>query len=100
MGVWRHFHEGSNFWILTLFGSGYAGLGDSAMSNLQNEIGSLSAAEKFELLDVLWESLEADVPALTKEQQSEIDYRVTRYEQNPGDVIPWDQVRAELFKRQ
>ena len=48
----------------------------------------------------MWESLEADVPALTKEQQSEIDYRVTRYEQNPGDVIPWDQVRAELFKRQ
>jgi hypothetical protein len=29
MGVWRHFHEGSNFWILTLFGSGYAGLGKS-----------------------------------------------------------------------
>ena len=28
------------------------------MSNLQSEIGSLSAAEKFELLDVLWESLE------------------------------------------
>src|ERR1035438_1056234 len=27
MGVWRHFHRGSNFWILTLFGSGYAGLG-------------------------------------------------------------------------
>jgi hypothetical protein len=27
MGVWRHFHGGSNFWILTLFGSGYAGLG-------------------------------------------------------------------------
>src|ERR1039457_1538387 len=27
MGVWRHFHEGSNFRILTLFGSGYAGLG-------------------------------------------------------------------------
>jgi hypothetical protein len=28
MGVWRHFHRGSNFWILTLFGSGYAGLGE------------------------------------------------------------------------
>src|SRR5450631_3853633 len=26
-GVWRHFHRGPNFWILTLFGSGYAGLG-------------------------------------------------------------------------
>ena len=34
-----------------------------AMSNLQNEIGSLSAAEKFELLDSLWESLEGDGPA-------------------------------------
>ena len=26
-GLWRHFHRDSNFWILTLFGSGYAGLG-------------------------------------------------------------------------
>jgi len=70
------------------------------MSNLQNEISSLSAAEKFELLDALWESLEADVPALTKEQQEELDYRVARYEQNPADVIPWEQVRADLFKKQ
>jgi putative addiction module component len=31
------------------------------MSNLQNEISSLSTAEKFELLDALWESLEADL---------------------------------------
>ena len=27
MGVWMHLQEGSNFWILTLFGSGSAGLG-------------------------------------------------------------------------
>jgi putative addiction module component (TIGR02574 family) len=70
------------------------------MSNLQNEIGSLSAAEKFELLDVLWESLEADTPALTDEQRAELDYRVAKYEQNPSDVISWEQVRAGLFKKQ
>jgi putative addiction module component (TIGR02574 family) len=70
------------------------------MSNLQNEIGSLSAAEKFELLDTLWESLEADPPALTEDQRAELDYRVARYEQNPSDVISWEQVRAGLFKRQ
>jgi putative addiction module component (TIGR02574 family) len=70
------------------------------MSNLQNEIGSLSAAEKFELLDVLWESLEADTPALTDEQRAELDYRVAKYEQNPSDVIAWEQVRAGLFKKQ
>ncbi len=70
------------------------------MSILQDEIGSLSAAEKFELLDVLWESLEADVPALTDEQRAELDLRVARYAQNSSDVIPWEQVRAGLFKKQ
>lgn len=69
------------------------------MSKLQNEIGNLSAAEKFDLLDALWESLEAEAPALTKEQQQELDYRVARYEQNPTNVIPWQQVRANLFQK-
>jgi putative addiction module component (TIGR02574 family) len=69
------------------------------MSNLQNEIGSLSTAEKFELLDVLWESLEADAPAPTDEQRAELDYGVARYEQNPSDVISWGQVRASLLKK-
>jgi putative addiction module component (TIGR02574 family) len=70
------------------------------MSNLQNEIGSLSAAEKFELIDVLWESLEADAAALTDEQRTELDYRVAKYEQNPSDVISWEHVRAGLLKKQ
>ncbi|HZL56351.1 MAG TPA: addiction module protein [Bryobacteraceae bacterium] len=70
------------------------------MSNLHNEIGSLSAAEKFELLDVLWESLEADVPALTDEQRAELDHRLAMYARNPSDVIPWEQVGAGLFKKQ
>jgi putative addiction module component (TIGR02574 family) len=69
-------------------------------SNLQNEIGSLSPAEKIELIDALWESLEADVPALTDEQRAEMDYRVARYQSNPSDVIPWEQVKAALFKKQ
>jgi putative addiction module component (TIGR02574 family) len=70
------------------------------MSNLHNEIGSLSAAEKFDLLDVLWESLEADTPALTDEQRVELDYRAAKYEQNPSDVIAWEQVKAGLLKKQ
>ncbi len=45
------------------------------------------------------ESLEADFAGLTKEQQGELDERVTRYEQNPLGVIPWEQVRADLFKK-
>lgn len=70
------------------------------MNNLQNEIGSLSAAEKFELLDVLWESIEADTPALTGEQRAELDHRTAKYQQNPAEVISWEEVRAGLSKKQ
>jgi putative addiction module component (TIGR02574 family) len=69
------------------------------MSNLQNEIGGLSTSEKFELLDVLWESLETEAPEVTDEQRAELDYRVAEYAQNPSEVIPWEQVKASLFQK-
>jgi putative addiction module component (TIGR02574 family) len=69
------------------------------MSDLRNQIASLSPAEKVELLDAVWESLEADGPSLTEAQRAELDYRIARHEQNPSDVIPWEQVRAGLFKK-
>jgi putative addiction module component (TIGR02574 family) len=68
------------------------------MSDLRDQIKSLSAAEKAELLDTVWESLEADSAALTDVQRAELDHRIARHEQNPSDVIPWQQVRAGLFK--
>jgi putative addiction module component (TIGR02574 family) len=69
------------------------------MNDLRSQINSLSAAEKAELLDTVWESLEAGAVSLTDAQRAEPDYRVTRHEQNPSDVIPWEQVRAGLFKK-
>jgi putative addiction module component (TIGR02574 family) len=69
------------------------------MNHLRSQIDSLSPAEKAELLDTVWESLEADAVSLTDAQRSELDYRITRLEQNPADVIPWQQVKAGLFKK-
>ena len=69
------------------------------MSDLRHEIENLSASEKAELLDVVWESLEADALSLTDPQHAELDRRIERHEQNPSDVIPWEQVRASLFKK-
>ena len=69
------------------------------MSDLRNQINSLSAAEKAELLDTVWESLEADAASLTDAQRAELDYRIARHEQKPSDVIPWQQVRAGLFEK-
>ena len=69
------------------------------MSDLRSQINNLSAAEKAELLDTPWESLEADSASLTDAQRAESDYRIARHEQNPSDVITWQQVRGGLFKK-
>jgi putative addiction module component (TIGR02574 family) len=69
------------------------------MSHLRSQINNLSAAEKAELHDTLWESLEADSASLTEAQRAELDYRIALHEQNPSAVIPWQQVRAGQFKK-
>jgi putative addiction module component (TIGR02574 family) len=69
------------------------------MSDLRSQRKSLSPAEKAELLDTLWESLEADSASLTDAQRAELDHRIARHEQNPSDVIPWQQVSTGLFKK-
>jgi putative addiction module component (TIGR02574 family) len=67
------------------------------MNHLRSHIDSLSPAEKAELLDTVWESLEADAVSLTDAQRDELDYRIARHEQNPSDVVPWQQVKVGLF---
>jgi putative addiction module component (TIGR02574 family) len=69
------------------------------MSDLRNRIEDLSTTEKIELLDLLWESLDKDDLPLTEDQRGELDYRIARHEQNPSDVIPWEQVKANLLKK-
>jgi putative addiction module component (TIGR02574 family) len=66
------------------------------MDDLRSQIDSLSAAEKAELLDTVWESLGADAASLTDAQRAELDSRITRHEQKPSDVVPWQHVRADL----
>ena len=79
--------------------TGETALGCSHMSDLRSQIKSLSAGEKAELLDRVWESLEEDAASLTDVQRAELDHRITGHEQNPSDVIPWQQVRAGLFQK-
>ena len=69
------------------------------MNNLRTQIDSLSTAEKAELLDAVWESLEADTAFLTDAERAELDRRIERHQKHPSDVIPWERVRADLLKR-
>ena len=72
----------------------------NCMSTLKDEIGSLSVAEKCDLLDLLWESIEAEPLVLTDEQRVEIDDRIAKYLRNPSDVIPWEDIKGRLFAKQ
>jgi putative addiction module component (TIGR02574 family) len=60
----------------------------------------LTAAERIQLAQDLWDSLEpAEIDAecpLTDEQQAEIARRLADLEAHPEASIPWEQVRAEL----
>jgi putative addiction module component (TIGR02574 family) len=69
------------------------------MSDLRHQIENLSASEKAELLDAVWESLDTHARLLTDAQRAELGHRIEWHEQNPSDVIPWEQVRASLFKK-
>jgi putative addiction module component (TIGR02574 family) len=69
------------------------------MGDLLQQINTLSPAEKAELLDAVWESLEVDALSLTDEQRSELDHRIARHEKNPSDVVTWEQVKSRLFQK-
>ena len=69
------------------------------MADLRTQIDNLSAAEKVELLDAVWESLEADSSSLTEAQRAELNFRIARHEKDQSNVVPWEQVKANLFKK-
>jgi len=58
----------------------------------------LSAAEKLELMEILWESL-ADTPEdipVTDWQKEELTRRKARHQQDPGSALSWEQVKERL----
>jgi putative addiction module component (TIGR02574 family) len=69
------------------------------MATLPANIRTLSASEKFDLLDALWEDLEANASPLSAEQAEELDRRIDAYERNPPSGTAWEQVKAGLPKR-
>lgn len=69
------------------------------MATLPRNIRGLSDAEKFDLIDALWQDLEAHTPVLSTEQAEELDRRIAAYEKNPPAGTPWERVKAGLPKR-
>ncbi len=68
--------------------------------NLLKELMELSAAERIQLAEDLWDSVSPEeFPPLTDEQKAEIDRRIDAHEKDPGRASPWEEVRARLWAR-
>lgn len=60
----------------------------------------LSPAERIQLAQDLWDSLEEeDAPPLSPEQIRELDRRLADHDVNPGSAVPWEVVRERLRAR-
>lgn len=60
-------------------------------------IGRLSVAERIVLVQQIWDSIavEPNQLPLTEAQRQELERRADDDDVNPGDTVPWEQVKAE-----
>jgi putative addiction module component (TIGR02574 family) len=70
-------------------------------NTLLEQARSLSVDEQLALIEALWDGLvlQGETPLPTPAQLAELERRVADHEANPDDVVPWDQVQAEVRSR-
>lgn len=70
--------------------------------SLRDELLRLSASERLELIEVLWDSLADDDPALalTPEQLEDLRQRVAEADADPTGGSPWEEVRERIRQQQ
>ena len=59
----------------------------------------LSIEDQLELVEALWDCISerGGVPPPTDAQRAELDQRIADLEQNPDDVVSWDEVKASAL---
>jgi putative addiction module component (TIGR02574 family) len=64
-------------------------------------IDRLSVAERIVLVQQIWDSIAIDPNQLplTEAQRQELERRADDDDVNPGDTVPWEQVKAEALAR-
>ncbi len=64
---------------------------------------SLPVSERIELVEDIWDSIAEETATsvhLSAEQGAELHRRLAAHRADPGSSLPWEQVRADLFKGQ
>lgn len=64
-------------------------------------IDRLSVDERIALVEEIWDTIaaEAERTPPTAAQRAELERRLAAHEANPGEVIPWEQIKAEARAR-
>jgi putative addiction module component (TIGR02574 family) len=66
------------------------------MTDLGPELARLSARQRLDLIERLWE--DEDLP-LTEAQRAELDRRIEGFHQDREQSISWERLKAELRER-
>ena len=68
---------------------------------LRKELLQLSAAERLELVEELWDSIADEDQALelTSEQREDLDRRLAEADADPTGGSPWEEVRERIQRR-
>lgn len=73
------------------------------MSTRMRDLGidQLGVDERLELMHEIWDSIVAEPGRtyLTDAQQRELEHRFAQHEADPGDGVPWEQIKAEALAR-
>ena len=60
----------------------------------------LPVADRIQLIEALWDTVPADaLPPLSDEWIAEIERRSAQYDSGSVPTVPWEQIRAEAFRR-
>ncbi len=73
------------------------------MSTADLNYRALPISERIELVEDIWDSIAEETFSpfsISAEQQAELHRRYAAHLANPSSSIPWEQVRAALFKGQ
>jgi len=70
---------------------------------LREELFKLSAAERMELVEELWDSIAAECEnepwPLTDAQREDLKRRIRELDEHPEQARPWEEVRKRLWAR-
>jgi putative addiction module component (TIGR02574 family) len=72
----------------------------SDYESLLADASQLPLGARIQLIEALWDTVPADsLPPLSDEWLAEIQRRSAEYDSSAVRPIPWEQVRAEAFRR-